>query len=54
MEVPTIPNLPSFGTMAPAVITFHNSSGNKVADAKQSAIDEGSKIEDKVNGDQLM
>ena len=30
MEDPTIPILPSFGTMSPDVISFHNYSGNNV------------------------
>ena len=37
MEVPNIPNLTSFGTMAPYVIALYNSSGNKVANIKQRA-----------------
>ena len=35
MEVPTITNLPSFGTMAPYVVAIHKSSGNKVATTKK-------------------
>ena len=36
MEVPTIPNQPSFGTMAPYVFALHKYYGNKVANFKQS------------------
>ena len=54
MEVPTIPNLPSFGTMAPDVIAHRDFFSNKVANDKQSAIQERAKIEEEGNGDQLM
>ena len=40
MELPNIPNLPYFGTMAPYAVAIHNSSGNKVDNAKQSAREE--------------
>ena len=54
MEVPTITNVPYFGTMAPWVFALHNSSGNKVANDKQNSREKTEKIEEKVNGDQLM
>ena len=38
MEVPTITNLPSFGTMAPYVVDINKSSYNKVATDKQNKI----------------
>ena len=38
MEVPTIPNLTSFGTMVPDVIPPHNYSGNKLANARKIPI----------------
>ena len=40
MEVPTIPRLSSFVTMALDVVYIRNFSGNKVADAFKSAIED--------------
>ena len=44
MEVPSIPNLPSFGTMQPYVVDIHNYSSNKVDNSKESAREEREKI----------
>ena len=54
MKVPTITDLPSFGTMAPDAVAIHNSFGNKVNNPKQSAKKKRSKIEEEVNFNQLM
>ena len=54
MVVPTITNLPSFGTMAPDDVGIHNYYSNKVATDKQSTIEDRSKIEEEVNVDQLI
>ena len=54
MKVPTIPNLPYFVTMVPDVVDPHNSPGNNLATAKQIAREDRAKIEEEVNGDELM
>ena len=49
MEVPTIPNLPSFGTMVPYVFALHKYYGNKLDNDLKSAREERAKIEEEGN-----
>ena len=54
MEISTIPNLPSFRNMVPDAISFHNSSSNKLVNAKQNARKNRAKTEEELIDEQIM